>query len=359
MLHVSSTPPRRNIGIDLLRVVAAFYVLVLHILLQGGILGACRLGSYQQLISKALFLWCFCAVNLFGIISGYVGYTNEERPFRLAGYVRLWLEVVFYNVFFTLLTLWWNPGIAEPKDLLQAFFPVMSKAHWYFSSYTYLFFLIPILNAGIRHCDNGLLRLLFCLILLMLVPMEAMSGTMDSSGGYTAIWLVFLYVIGAILKKTELLSRLPTAALLAAIPALTLVSYILNTHYFWLELPGFRFDNTVTEKYVFPCHVFSAVAYVLLFARLRFGKLAQRLIALAAPGAFAVYLINTQRFVWDEYMYDHFVSWAGHSPVGIVLWVVLAALGFTLVSLAIDWLRQWLFRLLEKVGKHSRNPAQG
>ncbi len=345
----------RNTGIDLLRLIAAVYVLILHILLRGGILGACAPGSYQQQISKALFLWCCCAVNLFGIISGFVGYTDEEHPFRLSGYARLWLEVVFYNLLFTLLALWRTPDAAGASDLLRAFFPVMSDAHWYFTGYTYLFFLIPVLNAGIRHCDDRLLRRLFCLIVLVLVPVESMSGTMASFGGFTAVWLIFLYVIGAILKKTQVLSGLPTAALLAAIPVLALVSYGLNTHYFCLELPGFSFDSTVTEKYVFPCHVLSAITYVLLFARFRFGGQLRTLLAWAAPGAFAVYLINTQQFVWDGYMFNHFAAWAGNSPLGIVVRVVLTALGFTLASLVIDWLRRQLFRLF---GRH-RYPAQG
>ena len=350
---------RRNAGIDLLRLTAAVYVLILHILLRGGILGACAPGSYQKQISQALFLWCCCAVNLFGIISGFVGYTDEEHPFRLAGYARLWLEVVFYNVLFTLLALWLTPGTARASDLLRAFFPVMSDAHWYFTGYTYLFFLIPVLNAGIRHCDDRLLRRLFYLIVLVLVPMESMSGAMSSFGGFTAVWLIFLYVIGAVLKKTQVLSGLPTAALLAAIAVFALVSYGLNTHYFCLELPGFSFDSTVTEKYVFPGHVLSAIAYVLLFSRLRFGSLSGKLIALAAPGAFAVYLINTQRFVWDGYMYDRFAPWAGASPLGLILRVVLSAVVFTLVSLVIDWLRRQLFRCLEEAGKRSCNPAQG
>lgn len=353
--HTRPAAGRRNTGIDLLRMAAACYILILHILLRGGILGACPTGSYQQQLSKALFLWCCCAVNIFGIISGFVGYTDEERPFRWNAYLRLWLEVVFYNVVFILLAMWFAPDTAGPKDLLSAFFPVMGNAHWYFTGYTYLFFLIPVLNAGIRHCGDKLLRRLFYLIVLVLVPMEALSGTMATLDGFTAIWLIFLYVIGAILKKTKVLSGCPTAALLAAIPALALVSYVLNTHYFSLELPGFSFDSTVTEKYVFPCHVLSAIAYVLLFSRFQFGEKLRKCITLAAPGAFAVYIINTQRFVWDGYMYNHFASWAEHSPMGIVLRVVLTALLFTLASLAIDWLRRQLFRLWEG----HRYPAQG
>lgn len=37
----------RNAGVDLLRVVAAYYVIILHILGIGGLMGACSLGSYQ------------------------------------------------------------------------------------------------------------------------------------------------------------------------------------------------------------------------------------------------------------------------------------------------------------------------
>lgn len=56
MLHVSNTNPKRNIGIDLLRVVAAFYAIILHILGIGGLQAAAS-GVRQTLLCNALSMW--------------------------------------------------------------------------------------------------------------------------------------------------------------------------------------------------------------------------------------------------------------------------------------------------------------
>ena len=99
-------------------------------------------------------MWCYCAVNIFGIITGFVSYTEEARPLKLKSYLRLWGEVVFYNLLLTVLTLWLHPGRARLSSLLFSFFPLLSNKHWYFTVYTGVFFFIPFLNAAVRTCEN-------------------------------------------------------------------------------------------------------------------------------------------------------------------------------------------------------------
>jgi len=67
-----SESSQRNYGIDLLRLVAAFYIVVLHAINQGGILAAANPFSHQDFTCRALLLVSYCAVNSFGIGSGYV-----------------------------------------------------------------------------------------------------------------------------------------------------------------------------------------------------------------------------------------------------------------------------------------------
>ena len=85
----------RNYGIDLLRLVSMLYVVILHVLGQGGVLGAVAEGSAQYQIAWFLEVWSLCAVNIFGIISGYVGFTEKEKPHIYANYLVIWLQVVF------------------------------------------------------------------------------------------------------------------------------------------------------------------------------------------------------------------------------------------------------------------------
>ena len=52
----------RNFGIDLLRVVAMFYVVTLHCIGPGGILSAAEIGSVQYHTAWFLEIWTYCAV---------------------------------------------------------------------------------------------------------------------------------------------------------------------------------------------------------------------------------------------------------------------------------------------------------
>ena len=85
----------RNYGVDLLRIVAMFYVIVLHVLGRGGALAASDSGSSQYAVSWLMETWAYCAVDCFALISGFAAYSEKERPTRYANYIMLWLQVVF------------------------------------------------------------------------------------------------------------------------------------------------------------------------------------------------------------------------------------------------------------------------
>ena len=63
----------RNYGIDLLRVLATYMVLVLHVMGQGGIVWTIDGSSNNYIVAWLLELLAFCAVNCYALISGYVG----------------------------------------------------------------------------------------------------------------------------------------------------------------------------------------------------------------------------------------------------------------------------------------------
>ena len=351
MEALHANPPavkQRNAGIDLLRVVAVYYVIVLHIIGQGGLINAVGEGTFQYFACIGLLCWSMCAVNIFGMISGYVGYTDEEKPQNYKSYLFLWLEVAFYDIVLTLLTLWLRPGTAQSVDLIQMFLPVLSGGHWYFTAYTGLFLFIPLINTAVRHCSEKMLIRLLVGIVFVLSPVETLFRSFLWLDGYSFVWLMLLYLIGAILKKTQLGSKIHPLAAFAGIAALFLCTFLIDKRWIQVNVCGFLFNTQMAEKYVCPLHLLSAILYIILFSKLKPGPIARKLIAFAAPGAFSVYVINTQRHVWNGYMKDHFASWAGSSPIGIAVRVLLTAAVFVAVSLVADYFRRLLFRVFRK-----------
>lgn len=82
---------KRNPGIDFLRLLAMYLVVVYHLLFHGGILDAGQNSGAAQLL-RVLTL---CAVDGFALISGYVGLREEKPRFPVNRMARLWLQTLF------------------------------------------------------------------------------------------------------------------------------------------------------------------------------------------------------------------------------------------------------------------------
>ena len=85
---------KRNPGIDFLRLLAMYLVVVYHLLFHGGILDAGQNSGAAQLL-RVLTL---CAVDGFALISGYVGLREEKPRFPVNRMARLWLQTLFYSL---------------------------------------------------------------------------------------------------------------------------------------------------------------------------------------------------------------------------------------------------------------------
>ena len=123
----------RNHGIDLLRCLSMFFVVLLHVPKwgEGGNLDNSFLGTPNYAVSWYLELSAYCAVNCFALITGYVG---VNVPYRISRFINLWFQVFFYTAEITFLFKWLVPGSVSFKGMIQAFFPVLRLAYWYFTA---------------------------------------------------------------------------------------------------------------------------------------------------------------------------------------------------------------------------------
>lgn len=90
----------------------------------------------------------------------------------------------------------------------------------------------------------------------------------------------------------------------------------------------------------------AAAALVLCFAQLSIPPCFEKLIKVAAPLAFSVYLIHAHPLIWEYGMADRFSVLAAKTPPVMLLLVLGAALGIYVICSLMDVLRVWIFRLL-------------
>lgn len=338
--------PQRNYGIDLLRLVAAFYVIILHTLNYGGVYHAAAPNSYQELLCRFLLVVSFCAVNIFGIISGYVGYREPLKNISYSGYLPLWLTVVFYYLLFCAIYWFILPEAVTVRDLAMAFTPVTSDLHWYFSAYTVVYFFSPFLNRLLYASSEKELKLLFLLICFVLVTVEYIGHPFAFEGGYSAIWLLLLYLVGGIMKKTGIGSRLPASAAFFLIIVIDICFFYIGLKRPALTVFLFELSLDVRYSYVMPVYVATALLHVILFSKLTFCTALQKIIKFSAPAAFSVYIANTTPLFWDNFMPNRFAPWGTCSPAGILVRTLVFAFVYVAAVIIVDFFRQKLFCLL-------------
>ena len=107
---------KRCYGIDLLRMISMFMVIVLHLCGHGGVLSAFQTSSKRFWFAWLLEISAYCAVNCYALISGYVGVDSKYRYSRI---FLLWLQVIFYTVSITVLFSGLHPEVLTSDSVVN------------------------------------------------------------------------------------------------------------------------------------------------------------------------------------------------------------------------------------------------
>ena len=336
----------RNAGIDLLRLVSMFYIILLHSLGQGGLLAAAEEGGPQHMFAWFLEAFAFGAVDVFALISGYVSYSGREKKYDLSNWLMLWLRTAVYGGSVMLAGKLILPEAVTKYDFLKTLLPLTNGLYWYFSAYTALFFSLPFLNAGIRACPERTLRKVFVVIFLLFSLFDNSARRFHLESGYSFIWLVLLYIMGAAAKKCGLGKKLPAAVSAAGIVVLSALGWLWMFFGTSFRFFSVNFTRSTFVSYTSPTVLGASVLYLFLFSKMRVGPAAGKVISFAAPGAFAAYILNCHPFIWQNLMYMRFAHLAESSLPLIFLSVTAFSLIFLAASVTADRILSLLFKIL-------------
>ena len=241
----------------------------------------------------------YCAVNCYGLISGYVGY---GKKFKLRNIIQLWIEVLFYSVSISIaFKLFYGWGI---RKIISSFFPLVLNQYWYFSAYFLMFFFVPLFNYLIKNLSKKQATVLLgsIVILFSVFQMVAKEDLLSIKSGYTALWLSVLYIIGAYLKKYNILYRLKKSWLLLSYFLCVFISfgYKFFGEIFHLQFQDpFKYlsDGNRLINYNSPTILLCGISLLILFSKIRIGKSVAKGVSIFAPATFAVYLIHDNQLV--------------------------------------------------------------
>ena len=330
---------KRNYGIDVARVVAIWFVVCGHIVTCGGILPNVPQVAWPWCMT---FLDCLTVgcVDIFALISGYVGL---NRRYHFSSIVGLWLQVFVINAIFTLSFVLFANVVVDLRDV---FLPVLRGSYWYFTAYVPLFFLMPILNEGIRKLNRTKCRIL-CVILVRGLSFSRLFVSQDPfilNGGYSFAWLLVLYVVGGCLNRSEFrISKEICFIVFAVCVSITWgVMLCLGRN---VRLQSVLHGINPCYGYTSPTVLCGAIFLVLgLSACSSFFEKYKRVIGFFSVSAFGVYLIHVQPIVWNRLFVGKFNFLDNYGGGGLFFAIVGLSVGIYITCSCLEWIRILLFR---------------
>lgn len=342
---------QRNYGIDLLRIISMFLVVILHVLGKGGILENLQTeGRYA--VGWFLEIGAYCAVNCYALISGFVGYSEKTKVHKYSRYIVLWMQVVFYCISITVLFLMMHIEPVSKKLLLKAFFPVTYKEYWYFSAYTGVFFLMPWLNSAVRNFSKEEATKLVCwlgaLFSLYTTFSRIIADTFNIVDGYSFLWVLIVYMIGACIKKCELHKKIKKkqSAMIAIGAIIFTWIWKLGVGKLSISFVSVNVLEGIWISYTSPTILGLAIALLIFFSQVEVGECMRKAVAFVSPAAFGIYLFHTHPLVFVYGIKGNF-SGIANLPAWLLLFAVLAVAGMIfIIGILIDKIREGIFKIL-------------
>ena len=344
-------------GIDLLRLISIIAVVALHTLGRSGLLLSENSSQYR--LAWLLETFAYFAVNVFCIISGFVQYSKHPRRFKLSRVISLWVTVVFYGLAITCAFYLFSGIEVGRNDFYVALMPIIKKEYWFFSAYIGMFIFSPLINALVRRANNKLIYLLIVLGLL-LATYENVTEKLGVpinwiifNRGYRFTWFIVMYLIGAIIRKTESYRFFHNKRVIGIIIAVGLLIFSWAWKVYIEEAvekamsPGGGVARIFIE-YTSLTVIFASVLLVKVFANVNVGTNLQGFLRFVTPSVFSVYLLNSQPLI-ANHLYDstHLAFLQDMNGIKLTVTVLGLCLGFTIASILIDRIRIILFDILK------------
>jgi len=330
----------RNPGLDLARNLAIFLVVMQHVVFLGG-LSNDGMGVVHKLQGRFLEALSQSCVDLFGMLSGYLCVSLTVWKWKRFG--ALWLQVWMTGLLMLGICTLTDLPHPECADWLTAAFPLVRNAYWYFTAYSVVFLLAPLVNRwlfaeGRERIGITVACMLFAVVCGITV-FPGGSALLPLARGYSAGWLICLYMFGAAARCSEKrLSAIRTRVFF--IGSLFCVGITVCQRIVLAQVPELKqifSDEWTLCEYTSPTATLTALLLLLGCSRVRFGRFgawARTANARLASCAFGVYLIHVQPFYFVHGFKDRF-GWLDRLPDGLFTLAVLVTVSVLYLGLAV------------------------
>ncbi len=337
---------QRQRGLDLLRALSAYFVVGIHLFAMIGKLN--EQTGIHLLPGAFVYATVFCAVNCFGLLSGYLGYREGSNYLKVSALLRIWLQFLFYRILFLLIPA--IAGLTEEVSITDVLMPLSHRVNWYMSAYFEMMLLAPAINIVIRNSPPRI-NAVMCSAVVAGTAAAALARTvMDCDPfllgeGYNWMWLAILYFLGASIKKFGWFQNCSRSKV--CIIGLSAIFLTAGWRCMMSVLPAASFPGNTGKmfySYTSPTIVIAAGAMLIWHTGLKIGSRVGAVIETMSSAALGVFIMHTT--VWNLLIVpaEPFLS-----PLPDKMsWLNVLASAFiiTMLCIPVDLVRAWFFRKL-------------
>ena len=346
---------KRNPGIDLVRLLTMYLVIVTHSL---QFTNAYRFFYNHERILRIIQSCIDWNNNAFILISGIVGYKTN----KYSNLLYLWLMVVFYSVGIYKYVITYKKEFPLNQYSNFMYNPVVYNLYWYFTTYFVMYLFLPVINGGIAKISKFELGLVVISTLGILIFWKDYKRPKEDvfhlSGGNSALWFLTYYLTGAYIGKYGVnfngFKKYVYCLICATIFILASFIYFklnIKEYYFFIrnkkiDIPDY-FRQIPFASLTSILKIAQSISICLFFLQIHYNKYIAKIICFFGPLAFSVYLIHSNRLSLENYMPRFFINQPRNiSLESLLSFMFLKSFKIFAFCLFIDYLRHLLFSFL-------------
>ena len=282
------TNKTRYIGIECCRIIAMLMICNLHVLGMGGVLDKVEnQKDIYYFLANILEAFSYPAVNIFILISGYVGLYSQFSYKKMS---KFWLQIIFYTISITFAFAVFSKSSVTPTEWFYALTPISNGQYWYMSCYFGLMLIAPLLNQAILTMKKEFLLLLLTggFIYFSIIPTIFKQDSLGIWRGYSVLWMILLYIAGAIIRKFKYESYFRSWKVILGILLLTSLTFVL---YF--------FNYEQWRSYSSPTVTLQGILIFLLCLSIKnIPPSLEKIVLLLSPLTLGVYLFHVHPLIF-------------------------------------------------------------
>jgi len=331
----------RKSSIELLRIIAMFFIITSHYSVHGGFKFDAMHFSFNKLLLNYTILGNLGA-NIFFIISGFF---LSKSKFCLEKIFKLIFQTMTYSIIIYVILCIIDNSLISKNNIISAFIPI--TLYWFITAYTIIYLLFPYFNKLINAMNKKefIFLLLIMLVFWSILPTSFKISLFPS----VIIDVIILYFIGAYIRYYIDIEKINSKLLYALLTIFVLIMLVLTLLTNMLNYP---LQNILI--YYNKNSIFTIIISVLIFVIFCKFKFTSKFINYISSCVFGVYLFHDNEFIRYRIWQTICKNYLYQDSKYLILHLMTCVLMVFIIGIIIELIRKrTIGKITDKIAKKS------